>query len=122
MFTFDFFTFPSLIFSNVNGVKSASTLVSSNSQSHLANRIIQQREFVPTVSTSSSPSSSRTTSAAVASSTTYSSSSSYVPSSNNSQSSTCCYIGNTDVPKEIGGILFNTLERVFCCKYMLFQI
>lgn len=35
---------------------------------------------------------------------------------------TCAYVGNTSVPRTVGGILFNALNRIFCCFILLFML
>jgi hypothetical protein len=60
------------------------------------------------VRTSSSESSTKAvTAAARASSTTASATAS-------SEMTTCAYVGDTTVPRQVGGVLFSTLERIFC--------
>ncbi|ORY78906.1 hypothetical protein BCR35DRAFT_352863 [Leucosporidium creatinivorum] len=38
------------------------------------------------------------------------------------ETSSCAYIGETSVPKQVGGILFSTLERIFCAIILIFAL
>ncbi|ORY78920.1 hypothetical protein BCR35DRAFT_304953 [Leucosporidium creatinivorum] len=38
------------------------------------------------------------------------------------ETSSCAYIGETSVPKQVGGILFSTLERIFCALILIFAL
>nr|CRX79034.1 hypothetical protein [Leucosporidium scottii] len=55
------------------------------------------------------------TAAARASSTTASATAS-------TDTTTCAYVGDTTVPKQVGGVLFSTLERIFCAIILIFAL
>ncbi|GAA5889442.1 hypothetical protein JCM5296_006362 [Sporobolomyces johnsonii] len=85
---------------------------------HISTTLLDESSTATAAPTSSPTSkSTKTSSSATTTSTSPSITATNVAAS--ASASTCSYIGTTSIPRQAGGALFSTLERIFCCLILI---
>ncbi|GAA5939102.1 hypothetical protein JCM1841_003354, partial [Sporobolomyces salmonicolor] len=85
---------------------------------HISTTLLDESSTATASPTSSSGKSAKTSSSASTTPSSPSITATNVAASDASASS-CSYIGTTSIPRQVGGALFSTLERIFCCLILI---